>query len=298
MSDKVEKKALLAIAAIIAMIIIALTLSFGISKSGLKKMEKEAAAYIAEEDYNSAITVYSNLITKSDNIKYKEKKKELILLSEEYDNFKKGVNKIKDKQYISAIQSLVKIERKDSIYYKRAKKELEAIEKNILEEAQTAIDKGNTYLAASILNDYVRIVGDNQKVDELIKVASGEIDITEPTETTDETSVKDKDKDKDKKKKTKKKSDKDLEVVDELPEDSKDWVGKTTTIKVQSAYIKDEPNLDAAAITAIGYGGTITIEKTFDDGGRIWCYGTITSATTDETFEAWISSKMLMTGQY
>lgn len=283
MSNKVDNRGLLAIGVIVAVIIIALTISFGIDKFGLNKMEKEAIEYTENEDYNSAISVYTRLESKSGKSKYKQKKKEMELLSEEYDNYTQGVKKIEDGQYIPAVKKFVKIDRKESIYYDKSRKELEKIENNIVDEAQKSIDEGNTYLATSILNDYLRVVGPNEKLENLVKLASGEVLTTEPTEKNE----KDKDKDKDKKKD---KSD----ITDDLPEDVNNWVGLTTTVKVDSAYIKNEPSLDAPAITSIGYGGTITIEKTHDDGGRIWCYGTITSAKTDESFQAWISSKMLM----
>lgn len=281
MSNKVDNRGLLAIGVIVAVIIIALTISFGIDKFGLNKMEKEAIEYTENEDYNSAISVYTRLESKSGKSKYKQKKKEMELLSEEYDNYTQGVKKIEDGQYIPAVKKFVKIDRKESIYYDKSRKELEKIENNIVDEAQKSIDEGNTYLATSILNDYLRVVGPNEKLENLVKLASGEVLTTEPTEKNE------KDKDKDKKKE---KSD----ITDDLPQDVNNWVGLTTTVKVDSAYIKNEPSLDAPAITSIGYGGTITIEKTHDDGGRIWCYGTITSAKTDESFQAWISSKMLM----
>ncbi|WP_129582291.1 SH3 domain-containing protein [Miniphocaeibacter massiliensis] len=260
---------IIAIGAIVLAIMIALVLSFAINKSTVSNLEKEANEYMQEEDYNSASTIYSKLVSKTGEKKYKKKQEEVELIIKGSRQYELGMSKIEKKEYISAIKYFKKVDEKDKVFYEKAQKQLEIVENKILLEVEEAIQDDNTYLASSILNDYISIVENSQKAQELLDSLNG-------------TAVEEDD--------DKEEYD---ELVSELPENPKDWVGKTFEIKTGKANIREEAKLDSEVITTIAKGGTIVVEKIKYDGDRIWCYGTIKSAKTGETFKAWLSSKNL-----
>ncbi|QQK08549.1 SH3 domain-containing protein [Miniphocaeibacter halophilus] len=276
MASKDRQKILIAIASIIGIIIFALMLSFGINKSGEKGLIKDAEKYMEEEEYKSAVEIYSRLISKTGDKKYKDKKEEAKKLEVEKNYYEIGMKKIKADEYISAINSFSKIDREDSIYYEKVKKELSKIEESIINEAKININNDNTYLASSILNDYLRAVGDSEKAKKLLQSIEGD-DVAQVDPT---------DKDDDKKNKTNLKT-------EELPRDSSKWVGKTVEIKSGKANLRDDSSINGKVVGIAVEGDAITITKIYDDGGRIWCYGKITSAKTGKTETAWISSKNL-----
>lgn len=279
MASENRQKILIAIASIIGIIIFALMLSFGINKSGEKGLIKDAEKYMEEEDYKSAVEIYSRLISKTGEKKYRDKKEEAKKLEVEKNYYEIGVKKIKADEYISAINSFSKIDREDSIYYEKVKKELSKIEESIINEAKLNIDNDNTYLASSILNDYLRAVGDSEKAKKLLRSIEGD-DVAQ-VDPTDEN-----EKDNNKKNKTNLKT-------EELPRDSSKWVGKTVEIKSGKANLREDSNINGKVVGIAVEGDAITITKTYDDGGRIWCYGKITSSKTGKTETAWISSKNL-----
>lgn len=278
MASKYKNKTLIAIASIIGIIIFALILSFGINKSGEKGLIKDAEKYMEEEEYKSAIEIYSRLISKTGDKIYRDKKEEAEKLEVEKNYYEIGMKKIKSDEYISAINSFSKIDREDSVYYKKVQEQLKKIEESIINEAKININNDNTYLASSMLNDYLRAVGKSEDVEKLLKSIEG--DNVAQVDPTDE-----KEKD-NKKKKTNLKT-------EELPKDSSKWVGKTVEIKSGKANLRNDSSISGKVVGIAVAGDAITITEIYDDGGRIWCYGKITSAKTGETETAWISSKNL-----
>lgn len=279
MVSKEQKNIVIAIAAIIGIVIFALILSFGINSSGEKKLEREAEAYMEKEDYKSAEDIYSRLISKTGKEKFKEERENARLLDSELKYYLSGIKKMENSEYISAIKYFTKIDRKDSLYYKKSKTEIEKIEKEVIKEAEEAISDDNSYLASSVLTDYLDSVGKSEKVEKLLKTLKDQ-DIAQLDEDDD------KDDDKDSKDK------KDLKT-ETLPSNTKEWVGKTVEIQSGKANIRDEASLESNVSGIAIEGDAIKIEKIHDDGGRVWCYGTITSAKTGKTQTGWISSKNL-----
>lgn len=278
MVSKEQKNIVIAIAAIIGIIIFALILSFGINTSGVKKLEKDAEAYMEKEDYKSAEGIYSRLISKTGKEKFKEKRENARLLNTEFNHYSNGIKKLENSEYISAIKYFTRIERKDSLYYEKSKKEVAKIEKEVIKKAEEAISDDNSYLASSVLSDYLESVGKSEKVEKLLKTLKDQ-DIAQVDEDGEE-------KDKDSKNK------KDLKT-EALPSNTKDWVGKTVEIQSGKANIRDGASLEGKVIGIAVEGDALKIEKIHDDGGRVWCYGSITSAKTGKTQTGWISSKNL-----
>ncbi len=278
MVSKEQKNIVIAIAAIIGIIIFALILSFGINTSGVKKLEKDAEAYMEKEDYKSAEGIYSRLISKTGKEKFKEKRENARLLNTEFNHYSNGMKKLENSEYISAIKYFTRIERKDSLYYEKSKKEVAKIEKEVIKKAEEAISDDNSYLASSVLSDYLESVGKSEKVEKLLKTLKDQ-DIAQVDEDGEE-------KDKDSKNK------KDLKT-EALPSNTKDWVGKTVEIQSGKANIRDGASLEGKVIGIAVEGDALKIEKIHDDGGRVWCYGSITSAKTGKTQTGWISSKNL-----
>ncbi|MDL2310676.1 SH3 domain-containing protein [Peptostreptococcaceae bacterium OttesenSCG-928-C18] len=266
MSNDNLKRVVIASSCIILIIIVALMISFGINRSSINNLIKEAEAYIKEEDYSSASSVYSKLISKTGEEEYKKKKKELDLMTVSANHYKLGMDKIENREYMNAIKYFKRIDEEDEIYYNKAQEQLQIVEDEIISEAETAISENNTYLASSILNDYIKIVGESEKASTVLASIDGAEVIDNEVE---------------------------KEVTGELPENAEEWIGKTFEIKSGKANIREEAKLNGKVVTTIAKGGTIMVEEILDDGERIWCYGTITSAKTGETFKAWISSKNL-----
>lgn len=275
MNLKKSNKFAIGIAAIIFIIIIAIISSYAVNKSGIKKLEEEAMEYINDEDFGPASSIYSRLYTKTGDKTYQKKREETTKLKEESKVYHQGETKLEEADYFSAIKILARIDRQDSRYYEKANKKLKEAEDDIISEAKKAIEDDNVYFASSILNDYLKVVGDSEKANELLsKVKSqtpGEDDDGEESSDTNSSKVE----------------------TDELPESPKNWVGKTVEIKAQRSNLRAEPDLNGKVVGLAVKGDAIKIKKIKSDGSRIWCYGTITKAKDGKQVEAWISGKLL-----
>ncbi|MEJ8751580.1 SH3 domain-containing protein [Lagierella sp. ICN-221743] len=275
MNLKKSNKFAIGIAAIIFIIIIAIISSYAVNKSGIRKLEEEAMEYINDEDFGPASSIYSRLYTKTGDKTYQKKREETTKLKEESKVYHQGETKLEEADYFSAIKILARIDRQDSRYYEKANKKLKEAEDNIISEAKKAIEDDNVYFASSILNDYLKVVGDSEKANELLsKVKSqtpGEDDDGEESSDTNSSKVE----------------------TDELPESPKNWVGKTVEIKAQRSNLRAEPDLNGKVVGLAVKGDAIKIKKIKNDGSRIWCYGTITKAKDGKQVEAWISGKLL-----
>lgn len=275
MNLKKSNKFAIGIAAIIFIIIIAIISSYAVNKSGIRKLEEEAMEYINDEDFGPASSIYSRLYTKTGDKTYQKKREETTKLKEESKVYHQGETKLEEADYFSAIKILARIDRQDSRYYEKANKKLKEAEDNIITEAKKAIEDDNVYFASSILNDYLKVVGDSEKANELLsKVKSqtpGEDDDGEESSDTNSSKVE----------------------TDELPESPKNWVGKTVEIKAQRSNLRAEPDLNGKVVGLAVKGDAIKIKKIKNDGSRIWCYGTITKSKDGKQVEAWISGKLL-----
>ena len=132
------------------------------------------------------------------------------------------------------------------------------------------------YFASSILKDYVKVVGDSEKANELLSKVNLQAPDEDVDEDDDNTST-------------------NVSKVEteELPENPKNWIGKTVEIKAARSNLRSEPSLDGRVVGLALKGDAISIKKIKNDGSRIWCYGTITKAKDGKQVEAWISGKLL-----
>ena len=275
MNLKKSSKFAIGIAAIIFIIIIAIISSYAVNKSGIKKLEEEAMSYVNDEDFGPASTIYSRLYTKTGDKKYQKEREETTKLKSESKIYHQGETKLEEGDYLSAIKILARIDRQDSRYYEKANAKLKEAEDNIISEANKAIEDDNVYFASSILKDYVKVVGDSEKANELLS----KVNLQAPDEDTDEeddnstnsSNVK----------------------TEELPESPKNWVGKTVEIKAQRSNLRAEPDLNGRVVGLAIKGDVIKIKKRKNDGNRTWCYGTITKSKDGKQVEAWISGKLL-----
>lgn len=275
MNLKKSSKFAIGIAAIIFIIIIAIISSYAVNKSGIKKLEEEAMSYVNDEDFGPASTIYSRLYTKTGDKKYQKEREETTKLKSESKIYHQGETKLEEGDYLSAIKILARIDRQDSRYYEKANGKLKEAEDNIISEVNKAIEDDNVYFASSILKDYVKVVGDSEKANELLS----KVNLQAPDEDTDEeddnstnsSNVK----------------------TEELPESPKNWVGKTVEIKAQRSNLRAEPDLNGRVVGLAIKGDVIKIKKIKNDGNRIWCYGTITKSKDGKQVEAWISGKLL-----
>lgn len=275
MNLKKSNKFAIGIAAIIFIIIIAIVSSYAVNKSGIKKLEQEAMEYINEEDFGPASTIYSRLYTKTGDKKFQQKREETTKLKEESKIYHQGETKLEEGDYLSAIKILARIDRQDSRYYEKANKKLKEAEDNIISEVNKAIEDDNVYYASSILQDYIKVVGDSEKAKEILS----KINLQASDEETDEDD-------------NNNKNSSNVETV-ELPESPKNWIGKTVEIKAQRSNLRAEPDLNGKVVGLAVKGDAIAIKKIKNDGNRIWCYGTITKAKDGKQVEAWISGKLL-----
>ena len=260
---------LIGISLIIALTIFAFIISLAVSKSGVSSLQNQAEKYMKNQEYQLAANSYGRLITKTGEEKFKEKREEALKLKNEFSTFSFGIEKIKNEEYISAIKYFKKIDREESIYFEKSQQELLNIENKILNQVEVEIENGDIFLANSILNDYLRIAGESEKVEKLKAKIIGEDDELVDSETDSK------------------------DIVEELPSDSNKWVGMTVEIKVGRANLRAEASLDSREVGIAVQGDTIKIQKISDDGGRIWCYGVVTSQKTGKTQTAWISSRNL-----
>ncbi|WP_237036925.1 SH3 domain-containing protein [Mediannikoviicoccus vaginalis] len=276
MNLKKSSKFAIGIAAIIFIIIIAIISSYAVNKSGIKKLEEEAMSYVNDEDFGPASTIYSRLYTKTGDKKYQKEREETTKLKSESKIYHQGETKLEEGDYLSAIKILVRIDRQDSRYYEKANGKLKEAEDNIISEVNKAIEDDNVYFASSILKDYVKVVGDSEKANELLS----KVNLQAPDEDTDEengnTNI----------------NSSNVET-EELPESPKNWVGKTVEIKAQRSNLRAEPDLNGRVVGLAIKGDVIKIKKIKNDGNRIWCYGTITKSKDGKQVEAWISGKLL-----
>ena len=275
MNLKKSSKFAIGIAAIIFIIIIAIISSYAVNKSGIKKLEEEAMSYVNDEDFGPASTIYSRLYTKTGDKKYQKEREETTKLKSESKIYHQGETKLEEGDYLSAIKILARIDRLDSRYYEKANGKLKEAEDNIISEVNKAIEDDNVYFASSILKDYVKVVGDSEKANELLS----KVNLQAPDEDTDE-------------------EDDNITnssnvETEELPESPKNWVGKTVEIKAQRSNLRAEPDLNGRVVGLAIKGDVIKIKKIKNDGNRIWCYGTITKSKDGKQVEAWISGKLL-----
>ncbi|MDO5017951.1 MAG: SH3 domain-containing protein [Lagierella massiliensis] len=275
MNLKKTDKLIIGIGGIILVIMIAIVSSYAVNKSGLKNLEKEALKYIEEEEFGPASTIYSRLYTKTGDEVYKQKKEDTINLMSESKIYARGLEKLEEGDYLSAIKIFGRIEREESEYYKLSKQKLEQAEETVLSEVRKAIEDDNVYLASSILQDYVKFAGESEKTKELLEkvsVASGDAQEPEDESNTDvKVDIK----------------------TEKLPEDPSKWIGKTVEIKAERSNLRAEPSLDGQVVGLAVSGDAIQITKVKNDGARIWCYGTITKVNSGKTLQAWISGKLL-----
>lgn len=275
MNLKKSSKFAIGIAAIIFIIIIAIISSYAVNKSGIKKLEEEAMSYVNDEDFGPASTIYSRLYTKTGDKKYQKEREETTKLKSESKIYHQGETKLEEGDYLSAIKILARIDRQDSRYYEKANGKLKEAEDNIISEVNKAIEDDNVYFASSILKDYVKVVGDSEKANELLS----KVNLQAPDEDTDEEDDNS--------------TNSSNVETEELPESPKNWVGKTVEIKAQRSNLRAEPDLNGRVVGLAVKGDVIKIKKIKNDGNRIWCYGTITKSKDGKQVEAWISGKLL-----
>ena len=276
MNLKKSSKFAIGIAAIIFIIIIAIISSYAVNKSGIKKLEEKAMGYVNDEDFGPASTIYSRLYTKTGDKKYEKEREETAKLKEESKVYHQGEAKLEEGDYLSAIRILARIDRQDSRYYEKANGKLKEAEDNIISEVNKALEDDNVYFASSILKDYVKVVGDSEKANELLSKVNLQAPDEDVDEDDDNTST-------------------NVSKVEteELPENPKNWIGKTVEIKAARSNLRSEPSLDGRVVGLALKGDAISIKKIKNDGSRIWCYGTITKAKDGKQVEAWISGKLL-----
>lgn len=267
------------IGAIIFVLIISLVASYVVSQSSLGKLEREAENYISSGEYGPASTIYARLYTKTGDEKYKVKRDDTIKMKTEAKVYEQGINKLDEGDYLSAIRIFNRIDREESQFNKQAKEKLKEAESNILNEVKQAMDDDNVYLASSILKDYVKMAGETEESKKLLQrvnkaVGEGEEVASEDGESDTSTNVAD-------------------IKTEELPEDPKNWVGKTVKIQSPRSNLRQEPNLEGKVVGLALSGDPIQITKVQNDGSRMWCYGTITNLRNGKSIKAWISSKNL-----
>ncbi|EFI41712.1 hypothetical protein HMPREF0629_00336 [Peptoniphilus sp. oral taxon 386 str. F0131] len=235
-----------------------------------------AKALLASGKYQQALDEL-NTLKESDKVEVElliEKAKKLI---ESQLAFDAGNNFILDGSYLVAVTKFKEVIPEDTLNFSKSQDKINELENIILEKAVKALDNGNFEQAIDIVNEYLKIVPESanaQKIKDTIK----------KSQTKDEPTV--------------------SESLEESPEFDKNRAemakkaeGLLNTyqkVTEENANLRNNPSLDADVITVLPLDSDLYIKDTKIEGlERIWCNVEAKNAITGETFNGWISNKLM-----
>lgn len=273
------KKKYFIIAGIVILVIALIVGVFFLKKKiEVSSLEKKAQSLVEMEDYDEALKVYSDLYTKTGDIKYKSSKNQIAIKKEAKDTIKDAKEQEQNGNLVKAIVLYKMILKEDEKNYQYASSQIDSLKNEIIRKASSLIDSGNNSEASSILSDYISVVPDDKKAIELYKKVSG-------------------------------KSDKEVEKViveknvpvvisDNNSNSSKPSVAYKTAnaitntwqyITSKEANIRSNPSKNSSVVGTLSRGDEVYIEDTYvESESRIWCktdFGWISYNTMNNTIK-------------
>ncbi len=158
---------------VIALIVASL---FFKKKIEISSLEKKAQSLAEMEDYDEALKVYSDLYTKTGDVKYKSSRNQIAIKKEAADTIKDAKEQEQNGNLVKAIVLFKMIPKEDVKNYQYASSQIDSLKQEVIRKVSSLIDSGNNTEASSILSDYISIVSDDKKAIELYKKISGKND--------------------------------------------------------------------------------------------------------------------------
>lgn len=175
--DGDKKKKYFIIGGIIILVIALIVAGFFLKKKvEISSLEKKAQSLVEMEDYDEALKVYSDLYTKTGDVKYKSSRNQVSIKKEVKDTLKDAKEQEQKGDLVKAIVLYKAVPKEDAKNYQYASAQIDSLKKEIVRKASSMIDSGNTSEASNILSDYISVVPDDKKAIELYKKISGKSD--------------------------------------------------------------------------------------------------------------------------
>lgn len=162
--DGDKKKKYFIIGGIIILVIALIVAGFFLKKKvEISSLEKKAQSLVEMEDYDEALKVYSDLYTKTGDVKYKSSRNQVSIKKEVKDTLKDAKEQEQKGDLVKAIVLYKAVPKEDAKNYQYASAQIDSLKKEIVRKASSMIDSGNTSEASSILSDYISVVPDDKK---------------------------------------------------------------------------------------------------------------------------------------
>ena len=142
-------------------------------KLEISSLEKKAESLVEMEDYDEALKIYSDLYTKTGDVKYKSSRNQVSIKKEVKDTLDDAKEQEQKGDLVKAIVIYKMVPKEDAKNYQYASNQIDSLKGQVVRKASSLIDSGNTSEASSILSDYISVIPDDKKAVELYKKASG-----------------------------------------------------------------------------------------------------------------------------
>lgn len=166
---KALKITLIFITVIIIMMVGILTWLNLSDKKEFTDLKSSLQEYIVSADYDHAIEVAKKIYSKSKNSEDKRVLRSLLNTQSAAFSYQTGVNDLKEKAYVKALKSLVKIDSKEVELYEKALTKIASAQKGIISDAEQLMDEGQYVQAIASVKELLSYTPNCEEAQVLLK---------------------------------------------------------------------------------------------------------------------------------
>lgn len=171
-----KKKILIIVSVVITVCILIFAGIFLKNKLEISSLQKKAQSLVEMEDYDEALKIYSDLYTKTGNVKFKSDRNQVALKKEVKDTLKDAKEQEQKGDLVKAIVIYKMVPKEDNKNYQFASTQINSLKNDVIRKANSLIASGNNSEASTLLSDYISVIPDDKNAVELYKKASGKSD--------------------------------------------------------------------------------------------------------------------------
>lgn len=258
-------------------IILILSLSFAGLKLAFrfndKKLLTSGINSIEEGSYDKALKEFMSIRNK--NLSKEKIDQARALIKSDRAN-KEGDNFIISGDYLNAAKSFRKVIEEDGKNYKSAQDKILGLEKIFLDRAKREVEENNPEKAKNTLSSFLQVIPESAKATALLEELKGQK--TENSGKIDE----------------KTESEEEDKTRADLVSQGQALLNSYQKVLWDNANLRKGPSINSEIITSLSKGTDLYIKDTKIEGNkRIWCLVETKNEKTGESFEGWISNKVM-----
>ena len=258
-------------------IILILSISFAGLKLAFRFNDKELLTSginsIEEGSYDKALKEFMSIRNK--NLSKEKIDQARALIKSDRAN-KEGDNFIISGDYLNAAKSFRKVIEEDGKNYKSAQDKILGLEKIFLDRAKREVEENNPEKAKNTLSSFLQVIPESAKATALLEELKGQK--TENSGKIDE----------------KTESEEEDKTRADLVSQGQALLNSYQKVLWDNANLRKGPSINSEIITSLSKGTDLYIKDTKIEGNkRIWCLVETKNEKTGESFEGWISNKVM-----